>query len=74
PKPGPYIGEIKDQVLYYGNRIIKEFKEKDPKHAEWVRSFTAVLDELRKYVMEYHTTGVSWNAKVSVRLILLTQL
>uniref|UniRef100_A0A0W0F912 Adenylyl cyclase-associated protein n=1 Tax=Moniliophthora roreri TaxID=221103 RepID=A0A0W0F912_MONRR len=67
PKPGPYLGEIKDQVLYYGNRIIKEFKEKDPKHAEWVRLFTALLDELRKYVVEHHTTGVSWNAKASIR-------
>ncbi|KAL0580251.1 suppressor of rasval19 [Marasmius crinis-equi] len=63
PKPGPYIGEIKDQVLYYGNRVIKDFKDKDPKHAEWVRSFTAVLDDLRKYVMEYHTTGLTWNTK-----------
>ncbi|KAG7092399.1 hypothetical protein E1B28_008756 [Marasmius oreades] len=61
PKPGSYINEIKDQVLYYGNRVIKDYKEKDPKHAEWVRSFTSLLDELRKYVMEYHSTGLAWN-------------
>ncbi|KAJ8078711.1 suppressor of rasval19 [Marasmius tenuissimus] len=62
-KPGPYIGEVKDQMLYYGNRVIKDFKDKDPKHSEWVRSFTAVLEELRKHVLEYHTTGLSWNPK-----------
>jgi hypothetical protein len=28
PKPGPYLAEIKDSVLYNGNRVIKEFKEK----------------------------------------------
>ncbi|KAK1232264.1 suppressor of rasval19 [Marasmius sp. AFHP31] len=63
PKPGPYINDVKDQMLYWGNRVIKDFKEKDPKHPEWVRSFTAVLEELRKYVMEHHTTGLSWNPK-----------
>lgn len=27
-KPGPYIGEMKDSTLFYGNRVIKDFKEK----------------------------------------------
>ncbi|KAF5365719.1 hypothetical protein D9758_003279 [Tetrapyrgos nigripes] len=62
-KPGPYINEVKDQTLYYGNRVLKEYKEKDARHAEWVRSLTATLDELRKYVMEYHTTGLTWNPR-----------
>lgn len=63
PKPGPYVGDIKDSVDYYGNKVIKEYKEKNPKHVEWVRSFTGILDEMRKYVTEYHTTGLSWNPK-----------
>ncbi|KAJ7752004.1 adenylate cyclase associated N terminal-domain-containing protein [Mycena metata] len=63
PKPGPYIAEIKDSVLYNGNRVIKEFKEKDQKHVEWVRSYIAILEAMRLYVVEYHTTGLSWNAR-----------
>ncbi|KAJ6547406.1 cyclase-associated protein [Mycena capillaripes] len=63
PKPGPYVGEIKDTVLYNGNKVIKEFKEKDQKHVEWVRSFIAILDAMRAYVMEYHTTGLAWNKR-----------
>ncbi|KAK7467074.1 suppressor of rasval19 [Stygiomarasmius scandens] len=63
PKPGPYISEVKDQMLYYGNRVIKEFKEKDARHAEWVRAFTAIFDEMRKYIMEFHSTGLTWNAR-----------
>ncbi|TFK42985.1 cyclase-associated protein [Crucibulum laeve] len=63
PKPGPYVGDTKDSVDYYGNRVIKEFKEKDPKHVEWVRSFAAILEQTRKYIMEYHTTGLVWNPK-----------
>ncbi|KZT28536.1 hypothetical protein NEOLEDRAFT_1129357 [Neolentinus lepideus HHB14362 ss-1] len=63
PKPGPYVKEINDSTLFYGNRVIKEFKEKDPKHAEWVRAYSALIEELRKYIMEYHTTGLTWNPK-----------
>lgn len=29
PKPGPYVKEMGDQALFYGNRVIKEFKGKD---------------------------------------------
>ncbi|KAJ7219130.1 cyclase-associated protein [Mycena pura] len=61
PKPGPYIAEIKESVLYNGNRVIKEFKEKDQKHVEWVRAFIAILEAMRQYVVQYHTTGLVWN-------------
>lgn len=27
-KPGPAINEIKDTVMFYGNRVMKEYKEK----------------------------------------------
>ncbi|THG95038.1 hypothetical protein EW026_g6548 [Hermanssonia centrifuga] len=47
PKPGPYVKDVKDSTEFYGNRVIKEFKDKEPKHVEWVRSWYALLDELR---------------------------
>ncbi|KAI0259950.1 adenylate cyclase associated N terminal-domain-containing protein [Gloeopeniophorella convolvens] len=62
-KPGPYVSEIKDAAQFYGNRVIKEFKEKDKRHVEWVRAYAEVFDDMRKYVMEFHTTGLVWNAK-----------
>jgi hypothetical protein len=34
------------------------------KQVEWARSFIAVLEELRKYIMQYHTTGLTWNPEV----------
>ena len=71
--------EIKDATQFYGNRIIKEFKEKwvdmnlaflrllflsrDKTHVDWVKAFTAIFDDMKQYVMEYHTTGLVWNAK-----------
>lgn len=72
---------MKEATQFYGNRILKDFREKcaiftslhfynscyldrDPTHVEWVRAYTAIFDDLKKYVMEYHTTGLYWNAKV----------
>ncbi|KAI0350239.1 hypothetical protein OH77DRAFT_1431240 [Trametes cingulata] len=63
PKPGPYVAEVKDSTQFYGNRVLKEFKEKDPKHVEWVKAYVALLEEMRKYIMDHHTTGLAWNPK-----------
>jgi len=61
--PVSFIPEIKDSAQFWANRVIKDFKDKDAVHAEWVKSFLAVFDALRTYVKEFHTTGPSWNSK-----------
>ncbi|PAV24323.1 adenylyl cyclase-associated [Pyrrhoderma noxium] len=63
PKPGPYVAQMKESAEFYGNKVIKEYKEKDPKHVEWVRAWMSLIEEQRKYVMEFHTTGLVWNPK-----------
>lgn len=60
-KPGPFINEIKDSSQFYANRVIKDFKNQEEIHVTWAKSFITLLDELRKYVMKYHTTGLAWN-------------
>ncbi|KAI8886712.1 hypothetical protein K501DRAFT_213243 [Backusella circina FSU 941] len=62
PTPVPFIRDIKDSAQFYSNRVIKEWKEKDPKQVEWAQSFISVLDNLAAYVKENFTTGLSWNA------------
>ncbi|GAA6012492.1 hypothetical protein JCM11491_004349 [Sporobolomyces phaffii] len=61
--PGPYVNEFKDSAMFWVNRVIKEFKESNPKQVEWARSFITLLEELRKYIMQHHTTGLTWNPK-----------
>ncbi|THH08213.1 hypothetical protein EW145_g2859 [Phellinidium pouzarii] len=63
PKPGPHVAQMKESAEFYGNKVIKEFKDKDAKHVEWVRAWISLLEEQRKYVMEFHTTGLAWNPK-----------
>ncbi|BGP13845.1 hypothetical protein JCM10213_002482 [Rhodosporidiobolus nylandii] len=62
-KPGPHVAEYKDSAMFWVNRVIKEHKETNPKQVEWARSFVALLEELRKYIMQHHTTGLTWNPK-----------
>ncbi|CAE6404544.1 unnamed protein product [Rhizoctonia solani] len=63
PKPAPFVGDMRDSATFYANRVLKDFREKDQKHTEWARGFLALLDELKKYVTDHHTTGLAWNPK-----------
>ncbi|KIO17541.1 hypothetical protein M407DRAFT_246716, partial [Tulasnella calospora MUT 4182] len=62
-KPASVVSEAKDACQFFANRVIKAHKDNNPMHVDWVKSFTALLEELRKYVAEYHTAGLAWNPK-----------
>lgn len=36
----------------------------EPKHVAYVRAFGKLLDDLRAYIMQWHTTGLAWNSNV----------
>ena len=63
PTPSPYVKEMKDAANFYANRVVKENKDKNQVHLDWVKAFMAVMDELVGYVKQYHTTGLYWNPK-----------
>ena len=46
----------------------------DKKHVVWANSFIALIDSLQKYVKQYHTTGLTWNPKVSFDVRMLGQI
>lgn len=62
PTPAPHIKEMLDAAQFYANRVLKDFKEKDPIHTEWVKQWLKILNELYIYVKQYHTTGLTWGA------------
>ncbi|XP_049879758.1 adenylyl cyclase-associated protein 1 isoform X2 [Pectinophora gossypiella] len=63
PTPGPYVKEMNDAGQFYTNRVLKEWKEKDKKHAEWCRAWVQLLADLQAYVKQHHTTGLVWSGK-----------
>ncbi|KAG6931265.1 adenylate cyclase associated protein 1 [Chelydra serpentina] len=61
PKPGPYVKEMTDAAMFYTNRILKEYKDVDKKHVDWVKAYLSIWAELQAYIKEHHTTGLTWS-------------
>ncbi|KAM8966216.1 adenylyl cyclase-associated protein 2 isoform 2-T2 [Pelodytes ibericus] len=61
PKPGPYVKEMADAATFYTNRVLKDYKNVDTRHVDWVKSYLNIWSELQAYIKEYHTTGISWD-------------
>lgn len=61
--PVDYVSDFKESAQFWTNKVMTEFKEKDPRHVEWVKTFMAIFDALIAYVRDYHKTGPSWNAQ-----------
>jgi adenylyl cyclase-associated protein len=58
---------MSDAAQFYTNRVLKDFKDKNPIHAEWVKQWLKILNELHAYVKQYHTTGLTWGVHVQPR-------
>uniref|UniRef100_A0A3P9NZU9 Adenylyl cyclase-associated protein n=1 Tax=Poecilia reticulata TaxID=8081 RepID=A0A3P9NZU9_POERE len=67
PKPGPYVKEMQDAAMFYTNRVLKDYKEKDKMHVDWVKAYVSIWTELQNYIKQHHTTGLSWSKTVSNR-------
>ena len=63
PTPAPHIKEMVDSAQFYSNRVLKDFKEKDQTHVDWVKAWGKVLNDLHAYVKQYHTTGLVWGSQ-----------
>jgi adenylyl cyclase-associated protein len=63
PTPAPYATEMKDAATFYANRVLKDKKDKDAIHGEWVQAFSSFLMDLVAYIKKWHTTGLAWNPK-----------
>nr|CAH7766051.1 unnamed protein product [Callosobruchus chinensis] len=63
PTPAPYVKEMNDAGQFYTNRVLKEWKEKDKVHVDWVKAWVQTLNDLQAYIKQYHTTGLVWSGK-----------
>lgn len=58
---------MNDAGQFYTNRVLKDWKEKDKKHVDWVKAWVQTLAELQQFVKQQHTTGLVWSGKNAVR-------
>ena len=61
--PVSLIPEFKDSAQFWCNRVMKEYRDKDQRHVDWVKLYLALFDALQAYVKQYHSTGPRWNAQ-----------
>ncbi|XP_054266210.1 adenylyl cyclase-associated protein 1-like isoform X2 [Macrosteles quadrilineatus] len=61
PAPAPYIKEMNDAGQFYTNRVLKDWKQKDQTHVDWVKAWVETLTELQAFVKRHHTTGLVWS-------------
>ncbi|MGH0133983.1 UNVERIFIED_CONTAM: hypothetical protein FKN15_051785 [Acipenser sinensis] len=52
---------MNDAATFYTNRVLKDYKDNDNRHVDWVRSYLQLWTELQAYIKEHHTTGLVWS-------------
>ncbi|KKY21464.1 putative adenylyl cyclase-associated protein [Phaeomoniella chlamydospora] len=62
-RPADLVAETFGGAQFYGNRVLKEYKEKDQKHVEYIQAFYKVFRSLIAYIKEHHALGLVWNNK-----------
>ncbi|KAI1498724.1 adenylyl cyclase-associated protein [Biscogniauxia marginata] len=62
-KPFKHVEESLGSAQFFGNRVLKEYKDKDPDQVEWIQSFYQVFRDLSEYVKQYFPHGIPWNPK-----------
>ncbi|KAL9595485.1 MAG: hypothetical protein Q9219_006414 [cf. Caloplaca sp. 3 TL-2023] len=60
-KPVDAITETLGTAQFWGNRVIKEYKEKDQTHVQWVQTFYRIFKSLTGYVKQHYPSGLTWN-------------
>lgn len=62
-KPHKHVEEMYGSAQYWGNRVLKEFRDKDPKQVEWVQAYYQIFKDLTEYVQQNFPQGLPWNPK-----------
>ncbi|XP_060914956.1 adenylyl cyclase-associated protein 2 [Labrus mixtus] len=60
-KPAPYVKEMNDAATFYTNRVLKDFKDNDRRHVDWVHSYLSIWTEMQSFIRQHHTTGLVWS-------------
>ncbi|KAK7264300.1 hypothetical protein RJT34_31907 [Clitoria ternatea] len=60
--PISHVEETWQMAEFYSNKVLIEYRSKDPNHVEWVKALKELyLPGLRDYVKSYHPLGPVWS-------------
>ncbi|KAI9695941.1 MAG: hypothetical protein M1820_008353 [Bogoriella megaspora] len=61
PKPADFVTEVLASAQYYGNRVLKEYKDKDQAQVDWVQSYYKIWKSLVSFIKANYSGGLTWN-------------
>lgn len=62
-RPYKHVEESLGSAQFFGNRVLKEQKDKDANQVAWIQSFYQVFKDLAEFVKTYYPNGIPWNPK-----------
>ncbi|GKT59029.1 adenylyl cyclase-associated protein [Colletotrichum tofieldiae] len=60
-RPYKHVEDSLGSAQFFGNRVLKEQKDKDLQQTEWVQAFYQVFRDLTDYVKQHFPNGIPWN-------------
>lgn len=60
-KPHKHVENTLGSAQYYGNRVIKDNKDKDQTQIDWIQSFLGIFKDLTEYIKLHFASGIKWN-------------
>ncbi|KAJ5575025.1 hypothetical protein N7450_008924 [Penicillium hetheringtonii] len=65
-KPASFVEEMIGGIQYYGNKVLKDFKEKDRTHVEYIQAYYQNFKGLSAFLKKHYPTGLTWNNETGV--------
>ncbi|GFG07398.1 adenylyl cyclase-associated protein [Aspergillus udagawae] len=66
PKPADFVSEIVGGIQYYGNKVLKEYKEKDHTHIQYIQAYYQIFKSLAAFLKKHYPKGLTWNQESGI--------
>ncbi|KAK4861909.1 hypothetical protein LT330_003047 [Penicillium expansum] len=60
-KPAEFVTDMIGGIEYYGNKVLKEYKDKDKAHVEYIKAYYQNFKALAVYLKKHFPQGLTWN-------------
>ncbi|KAJ5351433.1 hypothetical protein N7452_000407 [Penicillium brevicompactum] len=60
-KPGEFVTDMIGGIDYYGNKVLKEYKDKDQTHVDYIKAYSQNFKALSAYLKKHFPKGLTWN-------------
>ncbi|KAA8651837.1 hypothetical protein EYZ11_004363 [Aspergillus tanneri] len=60
-KPAAFVSEIVGGIEYYGNKVLKDYKDKDRTHIQYIQAYYQIFKSLAAYLKQHYPKGLTWN-------------